>query len=70
MRARPLVLGFLLAAATTVATAATIDVVATTADQWDDRLKQMFGGATHQEALAQRIQRPEALTKPGQGLYL
>jgi hypothetical protein len=48
----------------------TIDVVATTADQWDDRLKQMFGGATHQEALAQRIQRPEALTKPGQGLYL
>jgi len=48
----------------------TIDVVASTADQWDDRLKQMFGGATHQEALAQRIQRPEALTKPGQGLYL
>jgi hypothetical protein len=48
----------------------TIDVVASTADQWDDRLKQMFGGATYQEALAERIQRPEALTKPGQGLYL
>jgi hypothetical protein len=48
----------------------TIDVVASTADQWDDRLKQMFGGATHQEALAERIQRPETLTKPGQGLYL
>jgi hypothetical protein len=48
----------------------TIDVVASTADQWDDRLKQMFGGATHQEALAERIQRPEALTKPGQGLYV
>jgi hypothetical protein len=48
----------------------TIDVVASTADQWDDRLKQMFGGATYQEALAERIQRPEALTKPGQGLYV
>jgi hypothetical protein len=49
----------------------TIDVVANTADQWDDRLKQMFGGATYQEAL--RSQRPataEQLTKPGQGLYL
>jgi len=48
----------------------TIDVVASTADQWDDRLKQMFGGVTHQEALAQRSDRPEALAKPGQGLYL
>jgi hypothetical protein len=48
----------------------TIDVVASTADEWDDRLKQMFGGVTHQEALAQRSDRPEALTKPGQGLYL
>ena len=48
----------------------TIDVVASTADQWDDRLKQMFGGATHQEALAERSQRPETLTKPGQGLYV
>jgi hypothetical protein len=48
----------------------TIDVVASTADQWDDRLKQMFGGVTHQEALAQRNDRPESLSKPGQGLYL
>ena len=48
----------------------TIDVVASTADEWDDRLKQMFGGVTHQEALAQRSDRPEALAKPGQGLYL
>ena len=48
----------------------TIDVVASTADEWDDRLKQMFGGVTHQEALAQRSDRSEALTKPGQGLYL
>ncbi len=48
----------------------TIDVVASTADQWDDRLKQMFGGVTHQEALTQRSERAESLTKPGQGLYL
>jgi hypothetical protein len=48
----------------------TLQVVASTADQWDDRLKQMFGGATYQEALAERIQHPEALSKPGQGLYL
>ena len=48
----------------------TIDVVASTADQWDDRLKQMFGGITHQEALAQRSERPEVLAKPGQGLYV
>ena len=47
-----------------------IDVVASTADQWDDRLKQMFGGATHQESLGERIQSPESLTKPGQGLYV
>jgi hypothetical protein len=48
----------------------TIDVVASTADQWDDRLKQMFGGVTHQEGLAQRSDRSEALNKPGQGLYV
>lgn len=48
----------------------TIEVVASTADQWDDRLKQMFGGITHQEALAQQRDRTEPLTKPGQGLYL
>jgi hypothetical protein len=48
----------------------TIDVVASTADQWDDRLKQMFGGFTHQEALAQRNERGERLAKPGQGLYV
>jgi hypothetical protein len=48
----------------------TIDIVASTADQWDDRLKQMFGGSTHQEALARRSASPEQLTKPGQGLSL
>jgi hypothetical protein len=46
----------------------TIDVVAKTADEWDDRLKQMFGGATYQEAAGRR---PDAdgLAKPGQGGY-
>lgn len=49
----------------------TIDIVASTADQWDDRLKQMFGGATHQEAIAQRSAAAEKLAKPGEGgLYL
>ena len=48
----------------------TIEVVASTADQWDDRMKQMFGGATHQEALEQRSAETNGLTKPGQGLYL
>ena len=49
----------------------TIDVVASTADQWDDRLKQMFGGTTHQEAPEQRSSSAEKLAKPGEGgLYL
>jgi len=48
----------------------TIDVVASTADQWDDRLKQMFGGVTYQEALAAQDGRGAAPVKPGQGGYL
>jgi hypothetical protein len=50
----------------------TIDVVARTADEWDDRLKQMFGGAKHQEVLKERGRREEPPSKPGQGsgLYL
>lgn len=49
-----------------------IQVVATTADEWDDRLKQMFGGSTYQEALTQRDQDSPPPVKPGQGrgLYL
>ena len=43
-----------------------IQVVASTADQWDDRLKQMFGGATHQE----NALRSTPTTKPGAGGYL
>lgn len=48
----------------------TIQVVATTADQWDDRLKQMFGGATYQEVLTGRAGHPVPPTKPGQGGYV
>ena len=44
-----------------------IQVVASTADQWDDRLKQMFGGATRQQMPAART---TPTTKPGAGGYL
>jgi len=42
-----------------------IRVVATTADAWDDRLKAMFGGATHQEVLAGNTKESPPPTKPG-----
>jgi hypothetical protein len=45
-----------------------IRMVAGTADVWDDRLKQMFGGATYQEVLAGRTSEAAPTTKPGQGL--
>jgi hypothetical protein len=48
----------------------TIQVVADTADHWDDRLKQMFGGATYQEVLSGRAGHATPPTKPGQGGYL
>jgi hypothetical protein len=49
----------------------TIRVVATTADEWDDRLKQMFGGATYQESLqAAGSTQTTPPAKPGQGGYL
>lgn len=48
----------------------TISVVASTADQWDDRLKQMFGGSTYEEVLAGRSGDSAPTTKPGQGGYL
>jgi hypothetical protein len=49
-----------------------IRVVAETADCWDDRFKQMFGGSTHEEVLAQGAAEAAAKSKPGQGggLYL
>lgn len=45
-----------------------IRVVASTADEWDDGLKQMFGGATHQEILEGRAAQTPPPTKPGEGL--
>jgi len=49
-----------------------VNVVAKTADQWDDPLKQMFGGATYQELLKGQAQEPTPTVKPGagSGLYL
>jgi hypothetical protein len=47
----------------------TIGVVARIADEWDDRLKQMFGGVTYEEVLTQRATH-ELPSKPGQGGYL
>ena len=48
----------------------TIKVVATTADHWDDRLKQMFGGTTYQEVLTGQAGLKTPPVKPGQGGYL
>ncbi len=48
----------------------TVRVVGSTADQWDDRLKQMFGGLTYQEALAAQNGRGAPTVKPGQGGYI
>jgi hypothetical protein len=47
-----------------------IDVVARTADEWDDRLKQMFGGVTFQEGLQLQGTPVTPPAKPGQGGYL
>jgi hypothetical protein len=47
-----------------------IRVVSSTADHWDDRLKQMFGGATHQEVVAGNADAVEPQTKPGEGVGL
>lgn len=45
-----------------------IRMVASTADAWDDRLKQLFGGATYQEVLAGRTSEAAPKAKPGQGV--
>jgi len=45
-----------------------IRMVATTADGWDDRLKQIFGGATYQEVLDGRTTEKPPPTKPGEGV--
>ena len=45
-----------------------IRMVASTANDWDDRLKQMFGGATYQEVLAGRTAEAPPPAKPGEGV--
>lgn len=47
-----------------------IEMVASTADQWDDRIKQMFGGVTYQEVLAGRSAEAPPPVKPGEGVGL
>jgi len=49
-----------------------VRMVASTADTWDDRFKQMYGGATYQEVLSTRGSEAADTTKPGQvvGQYL
>jgi hypothetical protein len=47
-----------------------IRMVASTADAWDDRIKGMFGGATHQEMLAAGAAEPAPQSKPGGGVGL
>lgn len=47
-----------------------VRMVAHTADAWDDRLKQMFGGLTYQEVLKGRSGAESPPVKPGQGGYI
>jgi hypothetical protein len=47
-----------------------IRMVASTADNWDDRLKQMFDGATYQEVLAGQAEEASPPIKPGEGVGL
>jgi hypothetical protein len=44
-----------------------VSVVSRTADEWDDRLKQMFGGMTYQEMLKVQGNGGTAPDKPGAG---
>ena len=48
----------------------TVGIVASTADEWDDRLQQMFGGATYQQVLQGEAKQDTPPTKPGSGGYL
>jgi hypothetical protein len=48
----------------------TIDVVAQTADEWDDRIQQMFGGTTPRSAGVPAVASADPPAKPGQGGYL
>ena len=48
----------------------TIDVVASTTGEWDDRIQQMFGGATYKQVLQGQASHTTPPTKPGSGGYL
>lgn len=48
----------------------TMKVVASTADDWDDRIKQMFGGSTYQDVRKHRVLSEVPNIKPGVGGYL
>jgi hypothetical protein len=48
----------------------TVGIVASTADEWDNRLQQMFGGATYQQVLQGNANQSTPPTKPGSGGYL
>jgi hypothetical protein len=45
-----------------------IRVVSSTADEWDNRLKEMFGGATYQEVLNGQANEAPPPNKPGEGV--
>ena len=45
-----------------------VQVVSSTADAWDNRLQQMFGGTTYQQVLAGRTVETPPPTKPGEGI--
>ena len=45
-----------------------VQTVSSTADAWDDRLKQMFGGVTYQEVLAGKAAQARPAIKPGEGV--
>jgi hypothetical protein len=47
-----------------------IEAVASTAAEWDDRIKQQFGGITRTEMLDAQAAAPNPPPKPGEGGYL
>lgn len=48
----------------------TVGIVASTTDAWDDRIQQMFGGATYQQVLQGSAKQAAPPIKPGGGGYL
>jgi hypothetical protein len=48
----------------------TVGIVAGTADEWDDRLQQMFGGATYHDVQQGHTNHDIPPNKPGSGGYL